>query len=84
MFEKLPAARMNSGENPSTERLIATASELRDKHTLEHSSRRFPSYLHLFGFFFGLLISGSYWGAARLLAGCYGQFPTTQPHVAVL
>jgi hypothetical protein len=84
MFDKLPAARMNDRENSSTERLIAVAHELRGKRRPQDASRHFPSYLSPFGIFFGLLISESHWGAARLLAGCYGRFPTAPPHVAFL
>jgi hypothetical protein len=84
MFEKLPAARMNDKENSSTGRLITAAHELRGKPTLHDASRHFPSYLCLFGTFFELLIFESHWGAARLLAGCGGRFPTAPPHVAFL
>jgi hypothetical protein len=84
MFEKFPAARMNNSENSSTERLIAAARELRGKHTLRDASRHFPSYLRLFGIFFGLLISESHWAAARTLSGYSGRFPTAQAHVAFL
>jgi hypothetical protein len=84
MFEKPPAARMNNRKNSSTERLIAAAHELRGKHTLHDASKHFPSYLRPFGIFFELLISESHWGAARLLAGCRGRFPTAPPHVAFL
>jgi len=84
MFEKLPAARMNNSENSPKERMIAGASELREKHTLHDSSGHFPSYLRRFDNFFGLLSSESQWGAARLLAGCCGRFPTAHPHVAFL
>jgi hypothetical protein len=84
MFEKLPAARMNNSESSSTERLIAGAREPRGKHTLHDASTHFPSYLRLFGIFFGLLISKAHWGAARLLAGCCGRFSTAQAHVAFL
>jgi hypothetical protein len=84
MFEKLPAARMNNMENSPTERLIADARERRSKRTLHDGLSRFPSYLRLFGIFFGLLISESYSGTARLLARCCGRFPTLQAHVAFL
>jgi hypothetical protein len=84
MFEKLPAARMNNRENSSTKRLIAAAHELRGEHRLQDASRHFPSYLRPFGIFFGLLTSESHWGAARLLAGCCGRFPTAPPNVAFL
>jgi hypothetical protein len=82
MFEKFPAARMNNSENSSIERLIAAARELRGKHTLHDASRHFPSYLRLFGIFFGLSIFESHWGVARLLPGCCGRFSTAQAHVA--
>jgi hypothetical protein len=84
MFEKVPAARMNNRKNPSTERLIATVSEQRGKYTLQQVTSHFPSYLRRFDHFFGRLISESHWGAARLSAGCCGQFPTAQAHVAFL
>jgi hypothetical protein len=84
MFEKLPTARMNNRENSSTERLIAAAREIRGKHTLHDASRHFPSYLRFFGIFFGLLISESYWRAARLLANCWRRFRTAQANVAFL
>jgi hypothetical protein len=84
MFEKLPAARMNNSEDSPTERMIADASELREKQALHDCSRHFPSYLRLFDIFFGLLISKSHWGAARLTTGCGGRFPTAHAHVAFL
>jgi hypothetical protein len=84
MFEKFPAARMNNRENSSTERLIAGARERRGKHTLRDDSRHFPSYLRLFGIFFGLAIFESHWAAARTLSGCFARFPTAQAHVAFL
>jgi hypothetical protein len=84
MFEKLPAAKMNNSEISSTEQWIAGARELRGKHTLHDAWRHFPSYLRLFDNFFGLLISESHWGAARLVADCCGRFPTAQAHVAFL
>jgi hypothetical protein len=84
MFEKLLAARMNHGESSSTERLIAGARELRDKHTLHADAAHFASYLRLFDNFFELLICESHWGAAQLLGGCCGRFPTIPPHVAFL
>jgi hypothetical protein len=84
MFEKLPTARMNNRESFSTERLIADARELRGNETLNDTSRRFPSYLRVFGKFFETLIAESHWGAARLLTGCCGRFPTAQANVAFL
>ena len=84
MFEKLPAAKMNNSEISSTEQWIAGARELRGKHTLHDVSMRFPSYLRLFGIFFGLLISESYWGTPRLLASCCRRFGTAQANVAFL
>jgi hypothetical protein len=84
MFEKFPAARMNNSERSSPERLIAGARKRRGKHTLHDDSRHFPSYLGLFGIFFGLLISESYWGSTRLLAGCCRRFRTAQANMAFL
>jgi hypothetical protein len=84
MFEKLPAARMNNRQNCPTKRLIAAARELRDKQTLHDASKPFPSYLRLFGTFFGLLIFESHSGAARLLPGYCGRFSMAQAHVAFL
>jgi hypothetical protein len=84
MFEKLPTSRMNKRENSATERLIAAARALAGKHTLDDASRHFASYLRLFDIFFGLLISDSYWGAARLLASCCSRFRTAQANVAFL
>jgi hypothetical protein len=84
MFEKPPAARMNNGENCSTGRLIVGALELRDEHTAHSTLSHFPSYLRLIGNFFGQLIFESYWGAARLSAGCCGRFPMAQANVAFL
>jgi hypothetical protein len=84
MFEKLLATRMNNGESSSTERLIAGARELRDKHTLHADTTHFASYLRLFDNFFELLICESHWGAARLSAGCCGRFSTAPPNVAFL
>jgi len=82
MFEKLPAATMNNRESSSTERLVADVRELAGKETLNDASRRFPSYLRVFGNFFEPLIAESHWGAARLLSGCCGRFPTARAHVA--
>jgi hypothetical protein len=84
MFEKVPAARMDNRKNSSTERLIATVPERRGKYTLQQVTSHFPSYLRRFDNLFGPLISESQWGAARLSAGCCGQFPTAQAHVAFL
>jgi len=84
MFEKLPTARMNNRESFSTERLSVDARELRGKEILNDASRPFPSYLRFFGNFFETLIAESHWGAARLLSGCCGRFPTAQANVALL
>jgi hypothetical protein len=84
MFEKFPTARMNNSESSAPEGLIARARDRGGKRTLHDGSSRFPSYLRLFGIFFGLLISESYSGKARLLARCCGRFPTLQAHVAFL
>jgi hypothetical protein len=84
MFEKFPAARMNNSESSSSERLIAGEPVRRGKHTLHDASRHFPSYLRLFGIFFGLLISELYWRAARLLASCWRRFRTAPANVAFL
>jgi hypothetical protein len=84
MFEKLPAARMNKTKSFSPERLSADARERRGKRTLHDGLSRFPSYLRLFGIFFGLLISESYSGTARLSARCCERFPTLQAYVAFL
>ena len=75
---------MNNSENSPTGRMIARASKLREKDTLHDSARDFPSYLRLFDIFFGLLISKSHWGAARLTTGCSGRFPTAHARVAFL
>jgi len=84
MFKKFPAAGMNNRENPPTERLIDGACDLHSQHTPDDSSQHFPSYLRLFGTFFGLLISESFWRAARLLASCWRQFRTAPANVAFL
>ena len=75
---------MNNSESPSTERMIAGPLGLLDKHRLHDVSTHFPSYLRLFGIFFGLLISELHCGAAQALAGCWGRFPAAQAHVAFL
>jgi len=82
MFEKDPATTMNNREDSSTKRLISPVRELRGKQPLHEELRHFPSYLRLFDNFFGLLISESQLGAARLFAGCCGRFPMAQAHVA--
>jgi len=82
MFEKLPAATMNNRGNSSTERSISAGRELRGEPALDEELKHFPSYLRLFNNFFGPLISESQWGAAPILAGCCGRFPTAQTHVA--
>jgi hypothetical protein len=84
MFEKFPAARMNDSESSAPERFIAGVRKRLGKGTLQDDSRHFPSYLRLFDIFFGLLISESYWGAARLLASCCRRFHTAQANVAFL
>jgi hypothetical protein len=84
MFEKFPAARMNNSESSSPERLIAGARKRLGKRTLQDDSRHFPSYLRLFDIFFGLVISESHRGAARLLASCCRRFGTAQANVAFL
>ena len=75
---------MNNGQISSTEQLIDTARANRREHKSLEAISRFPSYLRLFDKFFALLISKSYWRAARLSAGCWGEFPTAQAHVAFL
>jgi hypothetical protein len=75
---------MNKTISSSTERLIADASELRDKEKLNDASRRFPSYSRVLGNFFVPLMTESHWGAARVFAPCCGRFPTVQAHVAFL
>jgi hypothetical protein len=84
MFEKHPVATMNNRRISLTERLVVDARELVGKETLNDASRHFPSYLLLFGTFFALLVFESRWGAARLLSGCCGRFPTARAHVAFL
>jgi hypothetical protein len=73
---------MNNNETFPTEQLIAGAPGHGSQVTLHGASKRFPSYLRLFGIFFATLISESHWGAARLSAGCCGGFPTAQGRVA--
>jgi hypothetical protein len=75
---------MNNRNTSSTERLIADARAVRGIERVNDASRRFPSYLRVFGNFFGPLISESHWGATRLLAGWWGRFTTAQVHVAFL
>ena len=75
---------MNNRKNSSTERLIATVRKRRGKYAARKGMSRFPSYLRPFDNFFVPLISESQAGAARLLAGCCGGFPTAQAHVAFL
>jgi hypothetical protein len=84
MFEEFPTATMNYIESSAPEGLIARAQERRGKRTLHDGLSRFPSYLRLFGIFFGLLISESYSGTARLSARCCERFPTLQAYVAFL
>jgi len=84
MFEKHPTATMNNREIFLTERLIVDVRELAGKETLNDASRRFASYLRVPDNFFALLIPESHWGAARLLSGCCGRFPTARRHVAFL
>jgi hypothetical protein len=75
---------MNKTVNSSTERLIVQAHRIAGKETLNDPSSRFPSYLCVLGIFFGPLSAESHSGAARLLAGCCGRFPTAPRHVAFL
>jgi hypothetical protein len=75
---------MNNRNISPTERLIAEERAVRGIERLNDALRRFPSYLRVFGNFFGPLISESHWGATRLLAGWCGRFPTAQVHVAFL
>jgi hypothetical protein len=84
MFEKHPVATMNNRKISLTERLVVDAHELAGKETLNDASRRFASYLRVLGNFFVPLIAESHWGAARLLSGCCGRFPTARAHVAFL
>jgi hypothetical protein len=84
MFEKHPVATMNNRKISLTERWVVDARELAGKATLNDASRRFASYLCVLGNFFVPLIAESYWGAARLLSGCCGRFPTAPAHVAFL
>lgn len=75
---------MNNREISLTERLVVNARELAGKETLNDAWRRFASYLRVFDNFFVVLITGSHWGAARLLSGYCGRFPTARAHVAFL
>ena len=75
---------MNNREISLTERLVVDARELAGKEILDDASRRFASYLRVLGNFFVPLITESHWGAARLLSGCCGRFPTARAHVAFL
>jgi hypothetical protein len=84
MFKKFPAARTNNSESCSPERFMAGARTRRDKRTLHDDWKHFPSHLRLFGIFFGLLISESYWGTPRLLASCCRRFHTAQANMAFL
>jgi len=84
MFEKHPVATMNNRKISLTERLVVDAHELAGKETLNDVWRRFASYFRVLGNFFVPLIAESHWGAARLLSGCCGRFPTAPAHVAFL
>lgn len=75
---------MNNREISLTERLVVNARELAGKETLNDAWRRFASYLRVLDNFFVVLIAGSHWGAARLLFGYCGRFPTARAHVAFL
>jgi hypothetical protein len=84
MFDKHPIATINNREISLRERLVVDAREFVGKETLNVASRRFASYLRVLGNFFVPLIAESHWGAARLLSGCCGRFPTARAHVAFL
>ena len=84
MFEKLLVATMNNWKISLNEGLVVDTRELAGKETLNDASRRFASYLRVLGNFFVPLIAESHWGAARLLSGCCGRFPTARAHVAFL
>jgi len=84
MFEKHPVATMNNRKISLTEQLVVDAREPAGKATLNDASRRSASYLRVLGNFFAPLIPESHWGAARLLSGCCGRFPTAPAHVAFL
>ena len=75
---------MNNKEISLMEQLVVDARELAGKETLDDDSRRFASYLRVLGNFFVPLIAESSPGAARLLSGCCGRFPTARAHVAFL
>jgi len=75
---------MNNREISLTERLVVDVRELSGKETLNDASRRFASYLRVLGNFFVPLIAESHLGAARLLSGGCGRFPTARAHVAFL
>ena len=75
---------MNNKEISLTERLVVDARELAGEETLNDASKRFASYLPVLGNSFVPRIAESYWGGARLLSGCCGQFPTARAHVAFL
>ena len=84
MFEKHPTATMDNRETSLIEQLVVDARELGGKGTLNDALKRFASYLRVPGNFFAPLIAELHWGAARLLSGCCGRFPTARPHVAFL
>jgi hypothetical protein len=75
---------MNNREISLTERLVMDTRELAGKETLNDALRCFASYLRVLDNFFVPLIAESHWGAARLLSGCSGRFPTARAHVAFL
>ena len=75
---------MDNRETSLIERLVVDVRELAGKETLNDATRRFASYLRVLGNFFVPLIAESYWGAALLLSGCCGRFPTARAHVAFL
>jgi len=73
---------MNSTENSAIERSIAHARGVVDKETLHEASRRFPSYLRVFGKFFQPHAAKSRWETAQLLAVWCVRFPMAQASVA--
>jgi len=84
MFEKHPTATMDNRETSLIERLVVDARELAGKGTLNDALKRFASYLRVPGNFFAPLIAELHWGAARLLSGFRGRFPTARANVAFL
>jgi hypothetical protein len=73
---------MNNFKTSPKEQRITDARQVEATGTLKRAFVRFPSYLHVFDFFFQQFHGGSRWGMAPSHLGLSEQLPTAPASVA--